>query len=142
MSKFQGTIATIARVGAGVTGGITGNTTVTFTSILPLESTTTMWDGSCYGISVTTIGSQAFSCYVVGNLGSVQVPIAGLSGIATTASTILPLVNERIIGTANGTTQVSFQYGIPTPAQAVFGNSATPGQSYSAIVYAMQYKIS
>lgn len=140
MSKFQGTIASIARVGAGVTGGITGNTTITFTSIIPLESTTTMWDGMCFGISVTTIGSQAFNCYVVGNLGSVQVPIAGLSGIATTASTILPLINERIIGTATGTTQNSFNYAFPTPSQVIFGNSATPGASYSAIVYAMLYR--
>jgi hypothetical protein len=142
MPKFVGIIGSIGRVGAGVTGGITGNTTITITpSMFGNVSTAAIWDSAAFGLSVTTIGTQAFNAYVTFPFApSTTIPIAGLSGIATTVSTLLPVVNERTIGVANGSTQFMSSFGVPTPTSIVFGNSATPGQSYSAVVYAILQK--
>jgi len=140
MPQYNGRIAGITRTGAGYTGGITGAATYTISDIAEKGvARTALWEGAVFGISVTTIGTQSFSVYVVGDLGGIQVPIAGLSGIATTASTLLPIVNEVKVATVAGTTQYAV-VGIPTPRSVIFGNSATPGQSYSAIVYATLYK--
>jgi len=142
MAKWQGIIGSIGRVGAGITGGITGNTTVTIDgTMFKNVSNTNLWDGACFGLSVTTIGTQAFNAYITFPFAGVaNLPIAGLSGIATTTSVILPVVNEKSIGSAQGTTQSSFYLGVPTPVSIVFGNSGTPGQSYSAVVYASLYR--
>ena len=137
--EWNGQVTGITRVGAGFTGGITGNTTNTLNSLFTPISNRSMWDGAQFGVSVTTFNGVNFSVYVVGNLGGVQVPIAGLSGIGSTLAVMLPIVNERVIGTANGSTQSTFQ-GIPTPTAVVFGNSAIVGKSYSAIVYATLYR--
>lgn len=143
MPRWQGVIATIPRTGAGNTGGITGNTTLTVdTRPFFNMSNTQLWDAAHFGISVTTIGSQAFNAYVQTSTagGAIVFPIAGLSGIATTSGLVLPVVNERTVGVAAGATQSVFYGAVPTPFTVVFGNSATPGQSYSAVVYATLYK--
>lgn len=143
MPRWDGIIATIPRTGAGNTGGITGATTVTVNRGLFYNvSNTQLWDSASFGISVTTIGSQTFSAYVQTSTagGAIVYPIAGLSGIGTTAGLVLPVVNERSIGVQTGTTQSMVYGAVPTPFTVVFGNSATPGQSYSAVVYATLYK--
>ena len=137
--EWNGPITGITRVGAGYTGGITGPVTNTFEGLFTPISNRSMWDGAVFGVSVTTFNGVNFSVYVVGNLGGVQVPIAGLSGVGSTLSTLLPILNERILGTATGTTQSTIM-GIPTPTAVVFGNSAIVGKSYSAIVYATLYR--
>jgi hypothetical protein len=139
MERFKGIIASINRTGAGNTGGILGNTTRTVgATLFSSLSNSSMWDHGTFGLSVTTIGTQAFNAYVVfpGHLSTTNIPIAGWSGIATTTSILLPIVNEISIGVVAGTTQFSFIGGIPTPTAVIFGNSGTPGQSYSAVVYA------
>lgn len=130
MSMFQGILGRQVSV-TGATTIIIGNT-VFQTSNVPI------WYGGYFGLSVTSIGTQAFSVYITGDLGGITVPIAGISGVATTTSTLIPLLQERIIGTNVGTTQ-SAVYGIPTPRRIVFGNSSTPGQTYSAVVSAVLF---
>lgn len=138
--QWRGTILGITRVGAGFTGGITGNTTYTLNSNnFTKKSSTDMWDGALFGVSVTTFNGVNFSCYILGSLGGVTVPIAGISGIGSTTSTILPIVNQYSVGSGVGTTQSSF-VAIPTPVQVVFGNSAIVGGSYSAVVYGLLYR--
>lgn len=132
MATFQGVI--------GTQGAVTGATTIVIDDrIFQKSASRTMWDKGVFAISVTRVGTGAnFSCYVVGNLSGVQIPIAGISGIGTTTTTILPLVQERVLGTgaAGNSAQVAM-IGIPMPRQIVFGNSALAGQTYAAVVSAM-----
>ena len=139
--QWTGTIIGVTRVGAGFTGGITGNTTYTFGGdFVTSTAGINMWDGAVFGISVTTFNGVNFSCYVVGNVAGITIPIAGWSGIGSTTTLLLPIVNEVAIGTVAGTTQYSFaQTGIPIPTAVTFGNSAIVGKSYSAVVYAKLY---
>lgn len=133
--QWRGTLIGITRSGAGFTGGVTGNTTYTFGSALfANKSTTDLWDGAMFGVSVTTFNGVNFSCYVVGTLGGITVPIAGISGIGSTTTALLPIVNELSVGVAAGTTQNAV-VGIPTPTAVIFGNSGIVGKSYSAVVY-------
>lgn len=132
MPSFQGVIGTQVAV--------TGATTLTIDDrIFQKSATRTMWDKGVFAISVTRVGTGAnFSCYVVGDLGGVTLPIAGISGIGTTTTTILPIVQERVIGTgaAGNSAQVAM-IGIPMPRRIVFGNSALAGQTYAAVVSAI-----
>lgn len=138
--QWNGTIIGITRTGAGFTGGVTGNTTYTIGGDLFRNmSRTNMWDGAIFGVSVTTYNGTTFSCYVVGNIGGIQVPIAGIGSIGSTTTSLLPIVNDLAIGTAAGTTQSAYE-GVPTPTAVVFGNSTIVGKSYSAVVYATLYR--
>lgn len=141
MSHFwSGTLVGITRTGAGFTGGITGNTTYTLNSgIFTSKANGAMWDGGVFGVSVTTFNGVNFSVHVVGDLNGLTVPIAGISGIGSTTTTLIPFINEIAIGTAAGTTQ-NVTVRIPTPKSIVFGNSAIVGKSYSAVVYGMLYR--
>jgi len=137
-TQWQGQITGITRVGAGYTGGVVGNLTNTFSnSLFGPKANAAMWDGAVFGASVTTYNGATFHVYVVGDVGGVQIPIAGLI-IASTTSTTIPLVNERTIGVVSGST--TYTAGIPTPTAVVFGNSGIVGKSYSAIVYGMLYR--
>lgn len=131
MATFQGVIGTQVNV--------TGATTIVIDDrIFRKAASKVLWDKGAFAISVTRIGTQAFNCYIVGDLQGVNVPIAGISGIATTTSTVIPIIQERIIGTgaAGNSAQVAV-IGVPMPRRIIFGNSATPGQTYSAVVSAM-----
>ena len=131
MPNFQGVIGTQVAV--------TGATSITIDSrIFRQSASRVIWDYGVFAISVTQVGTQQFNCYIVGDLQGVTVPIAGLSGIGSTTATLIPIINERVIGTALGTTQLNQMItGVPSPRRIVFGNSATPGQTYSAVVSAM-----
>lgn len=131
MAFFDGVI--------GTQGVVTGNTTLTITTTLfPQKSNTPVWERGYFGYSVTRVGTQTFSIYVIRTHAGTQVPIAGLSGIGTTTSGVLPILNERSIGVAVGTTQ-NASIGIAIPQQIVFGNSGIVGQTYSAVVTATLY---
>lgn len=127
MPQFSGVIGTQVAV--------TGATTITIDDRIWRKSNTLLWDTAVFGISITQMGSQQINVYIVGDLQGVTVPIAGLSGIGTTSATLIPVINERIIGTQAGTTQSAI-LGIPMPRRIVFGNSAIVGQTYSAVVSA------
>jgi hypothetical protein len=130
MAQFQGIL--------GRQASTTGPQTVVIGNTIFNTSNTAMWYAGCFGLSVTTVGTMSFSCYVVGEVGGIQVPIAGLSSIGSTTATLLPLIHERIIGTQVGTTQSALS-GIPTPRSIVFGNSALAGQTYGAVVSAILF---
>lgn len=131
MPKFQGVIGTQVAV--------TGATSIRIDDRLFRNiSNRAILDYAVFAISVTQVGTQNFNVHIVGDIAGVTLPIAGLSGIGTTTSTLVPIINERIIGTVLGTTQLNQMItGVPIPRRIVFGNSATPGQTYSAVVSAI-----
>ena len=131
MTFFKGVIGTQVSV--------TGNTTIVIGAEISRKSNLPMWNHATFGISVTSVGTEEFHVNIVGNLEGVQVPIAGISGVVTTTSTLIPVTNERILGTEVGVTQSAI-VGVPTPTQIVFGNSSTPGQTYSAVVSAILHQ--
>lgn len=126
--KFQGVIGTQVAV--------TGATSIRIDDRIYQTANCNIWDYGVFAVSVTQIGTQNFNCYVVGDLAGVTVTIAGISGIATTTSTLMPVVSHATLGVATGVTQFAIM-GVPMPRRIVFGNSATPGQTYSAVVSAM-----
>ena len=130
MAQFQGILGTRTST-TGPSSLVIGNTVFN-------TSNAAAWYSGCFGLSVTTVGTQSFSCYVVGEIAGITIPIAGLSAIGSTTATLLPLIHERIIGTQVGTTQSALS-GIPTPRRIVFGNSALAGQTYGAVVSAILF---
>ena len=131
MAQFSGIL--------GTQTSVTGATTLTIDDRIWKQSNNNMWDRAVFCVSVTTIGTQAFSCHVTGLFNGVVIPIAGLSGIGTTISTVMPVINQVTLGTNAGTTQSCLVGGVPFPRRIVFGNSATPGQTYSAVVSCLLY---
>ena len=130
MATFHGIIGTQVAV--------TGNTTLVIGNAILKKSNTTFWERGCFGISVTQMGTEEFHVSIVGDIQGTDIPVAGLSGIVTTSSTLIPIVNERIVATVAGTTQFSV-IGIALPRRIVFGNSAIVGQTYSAVISASLY---
>ena len=128
MPSWQGPLVTI--------GDLTGNSTITIDDRISKISSRPMWDKAVFALSTTKSLGSAYNVFIVGNLGGVNIPIAGISSIGSTLGIIIPQVQHILVGTAAGTTQIARE-GIPTPRQIIFGNSATPGLTYSAVVYAM-----
>ena len=131
MAKFQNIIGTQVDV--------TGNTTLVISDTILRNSTQPVWPYGCFGISVSRFGAVNFSCHILGDIGGVSIVIAGLTGIGSTLSQIIPILQQSAINTQIlGTTQQTF-LGIPTPRTIVFGNSGIVGGTYAAVVSAMLY---
>lgn len=134
MSKFIGTL--------GTQPNFTGNTSFVIEDQLFKHRTGTrpLWDYACFGVSVTTsVGTGGpFSCYIVGDLAGITIPIAGITSIGSTTVLLLPIVNEVTVAAQAGTTQFAVK-GIPTPRRVVFGNSAIVGRTCGAVVFGMLY---
>lgn len=128
MAFFQGALGSV--------GAVTGASTITIDDRIFKNSNRPMWDKAVFALSTTSSMGSAYNVFIVGNLGGVNIPIAGISSIGSTLGIIIPQVQHILVGTAAGTTQIARE-GIPTPRQIIFGNSATPGLTYSAVVFAM-----
>ena len=127
--KFQGVIGTQVAV--------TGNTVIVIDNSIFSVGNRTMWDAGIFAVSVTQMGTVGFTVSVLGELAGITYSIATSSNVGGTLSRLIPIVERDAAGgIVLGTTQFAFFGGIPMPRRIQFGNSATPGQTYSAVISA------
>ena len=127
--KYQGVIGTQVAV--------TGSSLIIIDDRIFRAGNRTMWEGGMFAVSVTQMGTVGFSVSVLGELAGITYEIASATNIAATTSRVMPLVPNATAGIVLGTTQFAYMGGIPMPRRIQFSNSATVGQTYSAVVSAM-----